>query len=166
MKQFLLIIFTLLLSFTSFSQKLKTYVHPTDNFEIGIPKKWNFSETEGPNLVIEAPKYGSRYRKDGTIIIYIREAGSGDIEEIYKYYIKSLKRMRYSTIDELGEEKINGKKYFVYYIYRESGGLQIKAIEYFTVKENKIFTARFSSAEQNFDNLEPLFNKVALTIKY
>lgn len=165
MPNIILFILVLIISSNSYSQKLKTYVHPTDGFEIGIPKKWDIQQHDEINLLVHAPKYRKYYREDGTILIYIRDAGYGSIDEIYKDFIKALYRMGFD-VSEIGEENVNGRKYFVYYTYKKSGALPIKTIEYFTVKDNKIFTATFSSAEQNFENLETLFRKIASSIKY
>ena len=158
-------LFILLISSNSYSQKLKTYVHPTDGFEIEIPKKWDIQQHDEINLLVHAPKYRKFYREDGTILVYIRQAGHATMDEIYEDAIRALKIMGYK-ISEIGKQNINGRKYFVYYTRRESGGAPLKSIEYFTVKDDKIFTVTFSSAEQNFDDLEPLFKEVAATIKY
>ena len=165
MKSIFHFLFILIISSNCYSQKLKTYVHPTDGFEIGIPKKWDIEQHDEINLLVHASKYGKYYREDGTILVYIRQAGNATMDEIYKDYIEGLKRTEHS-VSEVGIQDINDRRYFVYYTYKESGALPIKTIEYFTVKDNKIFTASFSSAEQNFNDLEPLFQKVAATIKY
>lgn len=160
------IIIFVIISSSCYSQKLKKHVHPLNGLEIGIPKGWTIQQHEGIDLLVEAPEYDKYYRRDGTILVYIRKAGyETTIDKMYEDFIISLETIGYE-VNQIGVVNINNRRYFTYYTYKQSGKLFIKAIEYFTVKNNKIFTIRFSSFEQNFDELEPLFKRVVATLKY
>lgn len=168
MKQLINFLVLLLFASNVHSQKLKTYVHPTDGFEIGIPKKW-VVEKPGKHgdmsLLVTGPRYDKLYLEDGSYIVDLRETQPGSLEEIYADRVIFLKQMGFEVI-QIGETYINKRLYKMCYLLKSSGPLTSKYLEYFTVKNNFVFTATFIAVDKNFNKLEPLFKKIAETIKY
>ena len=139
-------------------------MHPVDKYEIGIPRNWDIKKQDDISLHVLGPKYDKYYRTDESVLINIQPVIDTNLDSTYKAYIKFLRAG--SIVNEIGDEIVNGRKYKTYYKIHSSVSGNFKTLEYLTIRGNKLFTASFIAFEENFDKLEPLFKKIAATIKY
>ncbi|MBF00574.1 hypothetical protein [Flavobacterium coralii] len=161
-----LLITLLFITSGCYAQKLKTYVHPTDGFEIGVPKKWVIEKPKGDGMVmlVTGPRYKKHFIKDGIIMVESYEAGYFSLEELYKDDLETFRNAGYE-IQEVDDITINGHLFKYYYHTNQAGAILKTSIVFFTVKNKKVYRFTMWAVEDNLDELEPLFRRVAETIK-
>ncbi|MDR2860222.1 MAG: hypothetical protein LBV66_00120 [Elusimicrobiota bacterium] len=150
MRKILLIAFLLLAAFSQSNARIIN----SQNVSVDIPDNWTVLEAGEPMLVLaEAPKTGSVSTNMILTKTKVTEAGSAEKQkEMGMNNLQSI----FSGIKLI---ESNGN-FWVFEDSLNDEELPIMQIQYFYVKDNFVYTLTFSSAQNAFRLLRPVFEKI------